>query len=277
MKIDIVGLNPEIVKFSNLLKQYNELYLNIYNKIKEIEKYWNGPYSVSFMDNIEKEKQKISLIIEDLSTVNSLYKYIYDSYKGLGKNIYFDENNSDTLIKKFDSYLQILNIIITKYNSINTNYYNEVRETINVHKSKINAIKDQTMALKSKNNEMILKLNKIEENIKTKLDNIEIGTMSATNISEYYAISGNNNIDAWMDVLSIQSIIELLEIYYKEEQLIVNDLKEVFGNFNSLYNTSNSSKLKLFNLGLVSCLENVILVHKNNLMVLNDNIDKLLD
>ena len=80
-----------------------------------------------------------------------------------------------------------------------------------------------------------------------------------------------------IDAVALQKIIEKAKIYQGQEDLIFDDLERVFNNLKYEYYTDNSKNIDSIDSMLNQKFSDIMTIHKNNITVLNKNLDKYSD
>ena len=80
-----------------------------------------------------------------------------------------------------------------------------------------------------------------------------------------------------IDAVALQKIIEKAKIYQGQEDLIFDDLERVFNNLKYEYYTDNSKNIDSIDSMLNQKFSDIMTIHKNNITVLNRNLDKYSD
>ncbi len=184
MKIDLSKLKQEISKLKKIETDYEEIYLNYYSKIKEIDNEWNNIYEKRLMQNIEKEKKEMSLVHSDITELKSLYTYIYEKYSDIGKKIEIDLDKEDIIIRQLDICINHLRSV--RYLCNNVDREDKTPEQIyalNSISRKANTGINSLVELRISITSIFKKIKEIENTIKTKINKINLSSVQETDIS----------------------------------------------------------------------------------------------
>lgn len=77
-----------------------------------------------------------------------------------------------------------------------------------------------------------------------------------------------------IDTLELQRIIYKVKVYQRQEDLIFDDLQKILNNLKYAYSTDNSKTIENINTIIQKKFSDIIVIHKNNIIVINKNIEK---
>ena len=80
-----------------------------------------------------------------------------------------------------------------------------------------------------------------------------------------------------LDTFEVQKIVEKAKIYQGQEDLIFDDLQRILKNLQYEYVTNNGKALSNIDNMLNQKFSDIMTIHKNNILVLNKNIEKYSD
>lgn len=173
MKINTINLKCEIEKINTLIKEYDEIQLNLFNELKDSCINWQDNNSIDFEEQCDLEKRETEFFIDSLQEIKNMYEFIYEKYQIIGKEIYYNFKKKNSILKKIeDCEVQIENIITAFCNIDNTieyKYYQIILE----HKNILIKMKDKIYKLEIEINNIFKKIEAIEKEIKSKIDNLE--------------------------------------------------------------------------------------------------------
>ena len=171
MKINISNLKDKINKINNIIRKYEEVYLNYYNDLSQASMLWKGTIANDFLNDSISDKEKIKPIISNLNEIKELYQYIVEKYKSYGNTINYNLSNKDEIIINFNNCKAKLNEIINLYSEVISIYNNYIitseLEQIKKNKKEIEIIEDKIIT-------MIKEIEEHEKDISLKIDKINL-------------------------------------------------------------------------------------------------------
>lgn len=181
MNISVSKIKDDSSILNKLIGEYENIYLNFYNQVSQLEYYWQSNSSKNILPNIIEKKQKIKLLVDNLDELNQVYLYMVKKYSDLGNNIIFYKEKKSKLYLKIDNSIDKLNYLISLYNNIsikNSNnelLINQKQKLINCLK-KINNLKKEILNIlnyiEETENKISLQINKINIELIKDNDNI---------------------------------------------------------------------------------------------------------
>ena len=184
MKINLQLLREKTNNINKLIEDYEELNLNYYNKIKEIEHYWNNQKAKQLLSTIEEEKKEVTKEINNLKEISTIYDFIYNKYNNIGKNISVNIDEKEKMLAKVNKCIEKIKYVMTLYKNIDTtNYKIEQITIINSHNKKLAEQLKKMNDIKEKLNKSIKDIEEIETSIKNKISRINIEIIKETDIS----------------------------------------------------------------------------------------------
>ena len=159
MKIDI----KLIKSFYNQIKEFNENYetnyLNFYNELNQAINYWQDNNSKKLYEQIFLEKNNYNKILNDLKSLEFIFKTIFDKYEAIGNQIYYIRENKKILYNIFEQYINKINESINYINSLDLSFCPDIQNQI---------LNLKTILIDSKN-----KIKKINNTTKKIISDIE--------------------------------------------------------------------------------------------------------
>ena len=122
MTVDVKYLKEQIKAYNDLIEEYEGDYLNYYNMLSSFSFFWNDQHAKKFYNNIPKEKLNCKNLVGELREIKDIYRYLVIKYSEFGNQITIDLKEKDRVLRKFDSYLDKANAIITKFNNLNLGF-----------------------------------------------------------------------------------------------------------------------------------------------------------
>ncbi len=152
MNINVSKIKDDSNILNKLIEEYENIYLNFYNQVSQLEYYWQSNSSKNILPNIIEKKQKIKLLVDNLKELNQLYIYMLKKYSDLGNNIVFYMEKKSKLFLKINNSIDKLKNLISLYNNLsiknaNNDYIiNQKQKLVNCLK-KINNVKKETLSI----------------------------------------------------------------------------------------------------------------------------------
>ena len=272
LKIDVNKLSVLHSKMISLLNNYEKLYCLFYREINNVESYWHNCYANAFFNNINNEKKENDYFYEEFKSICDLYNYIIKEYLRIGNKIEFNAENQDSVFDKFNNYINFIDDIIEKYNRLSdTNVFN-LNENLNKEKIQLIDVKKKLSDIRLSNKELSGIINESEKKIKLKISNVDIKMISKN--STILTPVGNTKT-SYFDENGLEISIKKLDFYIKEEEVIFDDFKKIVDNMKCFYVTYNKESLNKLITSFCYKFNIIINNHKNSVIVLRNNLDKL--
>ncbi len=185
MDINIANLKLELSNLNNLLEEYELNNLNLYNILNSSSLYWVDNNAINFFNSVNQEKVKINLFYTELKSLREIYAYIVNEYQSLGNKIRFDLTKQDDIISYFNKYLNSLNIIINKYDSLDLSFCGREAKILLSQREKLFKMKETTNDLKSDVIKIFNKINEIEKEVNLRISRIKLEVLDETDISVF--------------------------------------------------------------------------------------------
>lgn len=177
LEIDLKEINKYILSLNNLIKECEEVELNIFKELDNSTTNWQDNKSLLLADNIISDKEETFFFIEKIKERQDILEYIYNSYLKIGNKIKCDINRKTKIINILNNILNEVDVSLKELGRLNYQIYVEKvqRELIN--------IQEELITIKTKITNLFNRLNNFETSINAKinkLDNIKIN-----NIGDY--------------------------------------------------------------------------------------------
>ncbi len=185
MEIKVIKLKEELNDLNSLIKQYEEINLNLYHEIEESTNYWTDNHAMKFFEAISNEKKEVTLTIEELKKTRDIYDYLVKKYKKIGDQINCNINNRKKALSSINLYVEKINEIITNYNNLDLSFCPEVRNYLQIEKNKFINIKDQLEKVSKEMEDTFAYIENMEEEIKLRLSKINIRKIQETDINQF--------------------------------------------------------------------------------------------
>lgn len=174
INIDTKNLAAELAELNNLLDDYEDIYLNLYNEISSVSFFWQDKNEMRYLDEINTEKQKSKNAILELNNIKDIYNYLLTNYQEIGNNIKCNMDAKDSIISRINTYLLKLNNIIALYNSLDLSFCTSVIPMINSEKQILNNEKKNVQRIKESLQQNFNKIETIEKTINLKISKINL-------------------------------------------------------------------------------------------------------
>ena len=184
MKVNTKKLKDDLNLYNELLKEYEENYLNYYNVVSSFSFFWNDGHSRKFYEAVPKERMHYKNILYELNPIKDVYKYICAKYSELGEKIYIELKSEDVILSKFNNYIDKINAIINMFNNLSLSFCQDEAWLIVNQKDKLIKIRNQMEENEEQIKEYFYKIRQIEQTVKYKLKNIDISYIKETDISK---------------------------------------------------------------------------------------------
>ena len=165
ININTKNINSEIIGLNQLIEDYTTNYLNLFNTINQLQSSWVGPTAETYFEQIDQDKAKTTKMLNKIKDQNSIYKYIYDSYRKIGNSIKCNLNSKEELIKKVKSCIDKTTEILKIYQTIGVEKSYEERESIIKKKEKTKQILSKYKEIKENINNTYSKIEEIEQEV----------------------------------------------------------------------------------------------------------------
>lgn len=272
LKIDVNKLSVLYSKMISLLNNYEKLYCLFYREINNVESYWHNCYANAFFNNINNEKKENDYFYEEFKSICDLYNYIIKEYLKIGNKIEFNAENQDSVFDKFNNYINFIDDIIEKYNRLSDTTVFNLNENLNKEKIQLIDVKKKLSDIRLSNKELSGIINENEKKIKLKISNVDIKMISKN--STILTPIGNTK-KSYFDENGLEISIKKLDFYIKEEEVIFDDFKKIVDNMKCFYVTYNKESLNKLITSFCYKFNIIINNHKNSVIVLRNNLDKL--
>lgn len=173
ISVNVGELNNHILELNRIIDDYNLTYLNLFNSINQLSDSWVGDMATNFFSSMEKEKNETLEIINRIKKEKEIYKYIYDSYKTLGKKIKCNLDAKEIIVTKIDNCIDKTKEINMIYQSIDVTKNYDERDSIVKKKQDMIKVLDIFNKIKNNIKTTYSKIEEIEREVSRKLDNIE--------------------------------------------------------------------------------------------------------
>ena len=262
MLIDIKELETKKIDLEKNINDYEDIFLNYYNELSIIQSNWQDNNSLSFFEGIEETKKAVKDNNHKTKKIIKIYNEIINDYQKIGDKIECNLDTSENVIDKINIVENDIDTILKKYYILDTNNLNtEIKDILYQQNERIRNIKDKLDTIKEKNKEISNSIEETESKIKNKLSKINIIQVKD---EEYGKIIHNQN-KIMMNTDDVEISLKKLEMYKKEEDLIIEELNDNFKEINYHYHSDNEDLIKEIQELLLNNFKKINTIHENNI------------
>lgn len=183
MEINVSKIEPEVMRLHALINDYIDNYSKMYGILSDITYYWHDINCKRFLNNLSKEKLLIFQNIKELNDTYKIYSYMISEYSKIGKKIKVNLGNKEKVNTTLNKYIINIKSIIDVYNSLNLQYYNDLR--IYNQKQKFIDMKSNIEKRKKDIMDLFSKVENIEKKINNDLSKIELKKITEIKTEQY--------------------------------------------------------------------------------------------
>lgn len=173
VEINIRSLNENITELNNIISEYNENCLNLFNIMKNLTTFWHDKNAKNFYDKLQIEEKNTNKIIKEIENKKNIYKYIYEEYNNLGNKIKCNLESKDIIISKIDNCISKLTEILNIFKCIDITSAYKGRAKIIKKQKKIEQLLIDYEDSKTKIKNFFNKIEQLEQSVNSKIENIE--------------------------------------------------------------------------------------------------------
>ncbi len=185
MLISIDELKASLGRLNELINNYEELHLNMYNNLASTFYCWNDINSKKFLVLNADEKKNFNLLLQNYRSIYNVYLYVWKEYSKFGKIIYYELDNREKIYECFDSYISKLESIIYKYD--NSNIIKDSSFSYKIYNERKRLYKDLEMvkSIYSDVKDFYNSINDINLEVSEKLSSIDIKNIQEIDVNDY--------------------------------------------------------------------------------------------
>lgn len=185
MEINTAKMQTELLKLKQLLKEYEENQLNLYNELSSSSLFWKDPHAQKFFDVVLEEKNKVHVAVEELNSLEELYTYLLEKYQALGVKIQFDLDSEDAIVERFNTFLNKINSIIRDYNALDVSFCPNEAGLIMEERDSLASVSENIENIKQSVKKTFAQIEEIEQEAQAKISKIKIQIVKETELNEY--------------------------------------------------------------------------------------------
>lgn len=172
--VNVSNLKDDIANLEILIQEYEEIKLNLFNRLKDSTIDWVDSKSVKFSDAIYLDKQETEVFIQSLKDKKDMFKFIYEKYIKLGKQIKCNLDGQKTIIGNIDDCIGQIDSIIEEFDKIKIVKDERVQSMINYEKNRARKVREYLKSLKKDIIKIFGEIEEIEKSINVKISSLEV-------------------------------------------------------------------------------------------------------
>lgn len=185
MLINIDELKASLDRLNQLINDYEELHLNMYNNLSSTFFSWNDAYSKKFLVYNDIEKKSFDTLITNYKSYYNVYNYIWNKYSKFGKIIYYELDNIEDIYAHFDTYISKLENIIYKYDNSNIIKDSSFSYKIYNERRKLQKRLESVRSIYSDVKDFYNSINEINLEVSEKISDIAVKDIQEISIEDY--------------------------------------------------------------------------------------------
>ena len=119
VKVDVVKLGRAIESYSAIINNLNSNDSKVIQKFNDLRNSWVDNKSKNMVNSVNSDYAKIKGLNSDMKKQLSVYQYAYNKYRKLGKNIQYNNDNTNYIIHKLDIVSDQLEFVIEQFGTNN--------------------------------------------------------------------------------------------------------------------------------------------------------------
>lgn len=173
LEVNVLELKNNIVSLNSLIEEFNNIELNLFNRIKESCINWQDNNSIKFDIGIQLEKKEINLFINSLIAKKNVFEIIYNKYSEIGRKIKCNLNNKNSLLNSLDNSISKCQSIIEEFNRIDRSFYYSEQHSISNQKNSIYGVKTSLEEIRTSVSKLYINIESIEMLVNSKIASLE--------------------------------------------------------------------------------------------------------
>ena len=177
--VNVSELKNYVYKLQQIIDEYEEIQLNIFNQLKESTINWQDGNSIKFENSIYLEKKDSDLFLQSLQNKKDIYDFICKKYGEIGNKIKCCLNNKNNILNAINNCYNETVSILNDFDKINTDFYYKEKDSILLQKQNIVKVREEIKRIKTTTLQLFNKIDNIEKLVKEKivsLDEVKINT-----------------------------------------------------------------------------------------------------
>ena len=274
MKVDINKIEIKNNQINKNIKDYEDVILNYYNELKIMETNWKDGNSLSFFESIEETKKDIMKNTNELKKIKNIYHFLVEQYKKFNNVINIEFSNTDEVTKKINNITSMLEKTYQKYIDLDfSNVDYNIRNILIAQKEIINTVKENLEEVKEKEKNTVGDIKEIETKIANKINKIDTEYVS----DEIYSDVVRNIDSIYMNIDEVEASIKKLEMYKRDEDLLVEDIENNIKDIGHYYISDNKDTLQDIQSILFMNLNKIKEIHEANILKIMKHKDSYIE
>ena len=174
VNVDVPKLREIKIEFDKVIENTEKNDNNVVHYFNELSELWQDNNSVRLYDSFNAEKNKYSLLLNDMKKYSNIYSTLIDGYGFFGNKIKCDESNSSYVLYKIDVIIEQLKYLNVLYDNIGDISFYHNSGLIYDEKEQINSMLDFFTNLRNNIDSDIKSIINIEKNVSDLLENVSI-------------------------------------------------------------------------------------------------------
>lgn len=242
VEINVSDLKNEIVELNSIINDYEEVYLNLFNQLKNSCINWQDGNSVVFDDAIQIEKRETEDVLKSFKNKKQIYDYLFTKYNEIGHKVKCNLNNKSGVIQTIESCKYQVISLINEFNYIDTSFYYPEQYSIFQQRDRIVGVRNSLETLKNDVNQLFKKIENIENTVSGKIKKLE---QIRINSFDYKLGTGAGSAQAGTvnDSLFANDIAQI-KYYSDEENRVIEKTKKKMQDCNKTYKSTNTQLME---------------------------------
>lgn len=173
IEVNIVELKNNISSLNSLIEEFNNVELNLFNRLKESCISWQDNNSIKFDSDIQLDKREMTMFINSLIAKKNVFDIAYNKYSEIGKKIKCNLNSKNTILNSIDTNISKCQNIIEEFNRIDRSFYYNEQHSIQNQKNLIIMAKTSLEEIRWSVSKLYNKVESIEKIINSKIAGLE--------------------------------------------------------------------------------------------------------
>ena len=169
IKVNVSKLKNELEQLNSIVEEYDEIELNLFNQVKNSCNDWNDPRTPAFIEATDKEKKESHEMLDSFTSAISCLNYIVSEYEKIGDRISVNLEKKSAVLKAYGTIENRINGILSNINSVDMSFYYSELDNIRNMRDSFENLKDDLVESREKVNDLFVKIERIEESVKSKL------------------------------------------------------------------------------------------------------------
>ena len=214
IEVDVSKLKSKLAKLANLITELEEIKLNMFNELEDCyQNNWNDGHSLVFKDKVLLDSTEMNKVIITLKDRKKVFKFISSRYGEIGNKVKCNFDNEKNLIKNINSCINNCEFTKSILNSVSSDIGSVISE-INMAQTKLETFKEKIKTI-------IQKIKEIENNISSKISDLD-----TIKINEFdFDVTTDINVN--IGLLGSTSGSYAFDQYFLKEDLVTANIEKI--------------------------------------------------